>query len=70
MSSVIFFDEKNIEDFVAVSRRVAVVKILCIDDPGWHIDRDMGFDKLSRNAEWICLCEIPFLRYKKRLSGS
>lgn len=56
MSSVIFFDKKNIEDFVAVSSRVAVVKILCIDDPRWHIDRVMSFDKLSRNIEWICLC--------------
>lgn len=36
MSSVIFFDKKNIEEF-AVSSRVAVMKILCIDDPGWHV---------------------------------
>jgi len=38
MSSVIFFDKKNIEDFVAVSGRVAIVKIHCIDDPGWHMN--------------------------------
>lgn len=39
MTAVILFDKKDIEDLVAVSGRVPVVQILCVDDPGRHMIR-------------------------------
>lgn len=45
MTAIILFDKKDIEDLVAVSGRVAVVQILCVDDPGRHMIRVMGLNR-------------------------
>ena len=45
MTAVILFDKKDIEDLVAVFGTVAVVQILCVDDPGRHMIRVMGSNR-------------------------
>jgi hypothetical protein len=36
VTSIVFFDKKDIEDLVTVPGRVAVIQVFCLDDPGRH----------------------------------